>query len=147
MTPPPPRWWKRLCLTGAPGSGKSALLTHLSQHSMLNNQPSAFLIRHFVGASAGSTDVRRTLRRLCHELKTNCPDITAEIAEDPEELRVAFPDFLRQACAKKRVVILLDAVDKFDSESHSTGLRWLSEELPANARVILTAVDSPALEE
>lgn len=28
-----------VCLIGAPGSGKSALLAHLSQHSTLNSQP------------------------------------------------------------------------------------------------------------
>jgi nephrocystin-3 len=136
-----------VCLTGEPGSGKSALLAHLSQHSTLSNQPSTVLIRHFVGASPGSTDVRRTLRRLCHELKAGCSDITAEIPDDPEKLRSAFPDFLGQACTKKRVVILLDAVNQFDAGSYSAGLHWLPEELRANARVILSALDGPALEE
>ncbi|MFC1634485.1 tetratricopeptide repeat protein [Planctomycetota bacterium] len=136
-----------ICLTGAPGSGKSALLGHLSQHSILNDQSSVLLIRHFVGASPGSTDVRRTLRRLCHELKAGCPDITADISDDPEKLRVAFPDFLRQACVQKRVVILLDAVNQFDTSSYFGGLNWLSENLPTNARIILSAIDSSALEE
>lgn len=136
-----------LCLTGAPGSGKSALLAHLSQHLTLKNQPSTILIRHFVGASPGSTDVRRTLRRLCHKLKAGGPDITADIPDDPEKLRAAFPDFLRQACARWRVVILIDAVNQFDPAPHSAGLHWLPEELPSNARVILSAIDGPALEE
>lgn len=136
-----------ICLIGAPGSGKSALLAQLSRHSSLNDQLSTLLIRHFVGASAGSTDVRRTLRRLCHELKAGCPDITADTPDDPEKLRVAFPDFLRQACAQKRVVILLDAVNQLDPASHSAGLHWLPDELPDNARVILSALDGPALEE
>lgn len=136
-----------VCLTGAPGSGKSALLAHLSQHSTLNAQPSTLLIGHFVGASPGSTDVRRTLRRLCHELKAGCPDITADIPDDPEKLRVAFPDFLRQACEKKRVVILLDAVNQFDVASHPAGLHWLPEDLPASARVILSTLAGPALED
>lgn len=136
-----------VCLTGTPGSGKSALLAHLSKHSTLNDQTSTLLIRHFVGASPGSTDVRRTLRRLCHELKAGCPGIAADIPDDPEKLRDAFPDFLRQACARQRVVILLDAVNQFDPASHSAGLYWLPEELPDNARFILSALDGPALEE
>ena len=144
-----------VCLTGAPGSGKSALLaylyrklTALSPSPPSDAQPSAvctpyLVIPHFVGASPGSTDVRRTLRRLCHELKAGCPEITADIPEDPEKLRVAFPDYLRQACEKKRVVILLDAVNQFDPASHSAGLYWLPEDLPDNARVIVTALVEP----
>ena len=57
---------------GDPGSGKSALLAKFcrelaSQLSTLNPQHSTVL-PHFIGASTGSTDLRRTLRRLCHEL-------------------------------------------------------------------------------
>ena len=84
-----------VCLTGASGSGKSALLAHLYRHliSLSEFRQSAIIIAHFVGASPGSTDVRRTLRRLCHELKAGCPDITADIPDDPEKLRVAFSTF------------------------------------------------------
>ncbi len=136
-----------VCLTGAPGSGKSALLSHLSQHATINNQPSTLLIRHFVGASHGSTDMRRTLQRLCYELKAGCPYITAEVPDDPEKLHDAISDFLRQASNRIRVVILLDAVNQFDPTSHSANLRWLPEELPANVRVILSVLDGPVLEE
>jgi hypothetical protein len=136
-----------VCLTGAPGSGKSALLAHLSSHSALNSQQSTILIRHFVGASPGSTDVRRTLRRLCHELKAGCPDITAEIPDEPEKLRIAFLDFLRQACVKKHLVIILDAINQFDPMTYSVGLHWLPEELPPNTCVILSTLEGKALEE
>ncbi|MFC1539019.1 DUF4062 domain-containing protein [Candidatus Latescibacterota bacterium] len=135
------------CLTGAPGSGKSSLLAHLSRHSILNSQRSTLLLSHFVGVSPSSTDVRRTLRRLCHELKERCSNITANIPDDPEELRVAFPDFLRQACVRQRVVILLDAVNQFDSTSHSAGLHWMPEDLPANTRVILSTINGPVMDE
>lgn len=136
-----------VCLTGAPGSGKSALLAHLSKHSAINSQSSILLIHHFVGASPDSTDVRRTLRRLCNELKAGCPEITADIPNDPEKLHVAFPDFLRQACECQRVVILLDAVNQFDSALHTSRLHWLPENLPPNARIILSALEGTALEE
>ena len=135
-----------ICLTGAPGSGKSALLAHFSQYSIPSSQPSTLLIRHFVGASPRSADVQHTLRRLCHELKAGCPDITTEIPDDPEKLRAAFPEFLRQVCTRQRVVILLDAVNQFDPASHSAGLYWLPEELPDNACVIFSTPDGPTLE-
>ncbi len=133
-----------LCLTGAAGSGKSALLGKLYQDYRVAH-PQYLVIPHFVGASPGSTDVRRTLRRLCHELATGA-GLTAEIPEDPEKLRGAFVDILQQAAAKKRVVILLDAINQFDPTTLLAGWSWLPEELPATARIILSTLGDPALE-
>jgi len=76
------------------------------------------------------------------------PGITAYIPEDPEELRRAFPDFLaaslraasrsypagRREPVRSRVIIFM-------------GLRWLPEDLPANAHFILSALEGPVLEE
>ena len=137
-----------LCLVGEPGSGKSALLAHFSQviqQQALSHETPFLLIPHFVGASPGSTDVRRTLRRMCHELVKGT-GLTAEIPEDPEKLRVAFVEILQQASAKKRVLILLDAINQFDSSTQLAGWSWLPEELPATARVILSTLSGPALD-
>jgi hypothetical protein len=134
-------------LTGAPGSGKSTLLARLSLDLSINCQPSTLLISHFVGASPSSTDVRHTLQRLCHELKAVCPNIKASIPDDTEELQISFLNFLRIACESLRVVIILDAVNQFDPISYSSGFHWLSEELPANTLIILSALDGLALEE
>jgi telomerase protein component 1 len=133
-----------LCLTGEAGSGKSALLGKFCQ-DYRDAHPQDLVIPHFVGASPGSTDVRRTLRRLCHELVTGA-ELRAEIPEDPEKLRVAFPEILQQAAAQKRVVILLDAITQFDPNTQLGGWSWLPEELPANARIILSTLSGPALE-
>lgn len=127
-----------LCLTGAAGSGKSALLGKFCQ-DYREAYPQELVIPHFVGASPGSTDVRRTLRRLCHELVTGA-GLTVEIPEDPEKLRVAFADILQQASAIKRVVILLDAINQFDASTQLAGWSWLPEELPAAARIIFSVI-------
>ena len=152
-----------LCLTGEAGSGKSALLAHfyraltgwpqrsaesaktLATPAPFGGQP-ALVICHLVGAGPGSTDVRRTLRRLCHELVTGT-ELTAEIPEDPEKLRVAFLEILQQASAKKRVVILLDAINQFDATTQLAGWSLLPEELPATARIILSTLVEPQKEE
>ncbi len=135
-----------VCLTGVPGSGKSALLSHLYRrlqeyflHPSSSIPHPCLVIPHSVEASPGSTDVRRTLRRLCHELATGA-GLTAEIPEDPEKLRVAFAEILQQASAQKRVVILLDAVNQFDPTTQLAGGSWLPEELPANARIIFSTL-------
>lgn len=133
-----------LCLTGAAGSGKSALLGKFCQDYRAAH-PQDLVIPHFVGASPGSTDVRRTLRRLCHELVTGTA-LTAEIPEDLEKLRVAFAEILRQTSTKKRVVILLDAINQFDSIAQLAGWSWLPEELPANTRIIFSTLSGPTLD-
>jgi len=125
-----------LCLTGEAGSGKSALLGKFCQDYREAHRQD-LVIPHFVGASPGSADVHLTLRRLCHELITGAA-MTAEIPEDREKLRVAFPEILQQASARKRVVILLDAINQFDSATQPAGRPWLPEELPATARIILS---------
>lgn len=136
-----------ICLTGAPGSGKSALLAYLSTHMTPVAQPPTLLIRHFVGSSPGSTDIRRTLRRLCHELKKGCPAITGGIPDDFEKLRVVFPEWLKQAGAERHVVIILDAVNQFDFEQYAACFHWLPAELPSPVRIILSFLDGPVSEE
>jgi len=133
-----------LCLTGEAGSGKSALLGKFCQ-DYRESHPQDLMIPHFVGASPGSTDVRRTLRRLCHELVTGAA-LTVEIPEDPEKLRVAFAEILQQASAKKRVVILLDAINQFDSTTQMAVWSWLPEELPATVCIILSSLNGPSLD-
>jgi len=127
-----------LCLTGEAGSGKSALLGKLYQdyreaHSI------DLVIPHFVGASPGSTDVRRTLRRLCHELSTGA-ELTVEIPEDPEKLREAFVEILQKSSSGKHVLILLDAINQFDPTTQLAGWSWLPEDLPPTVRIILSTI-------
>lgn len=129
-----------ICLTGTSGIGKSALMAYLSRHSTLNQRESILLITHFVGASAGSTDLRITLRRLCNEMKSGCSDITEDIPDDLDKLKVAFGDFLQKACKKIKIVILLDAVNQFNTTTFVNLNEWLPENLPTNAVIIISTI-------
>ena len=130
---------------GSSGSGKSAFLAYsyrtLTSSPNLLSAEKMLVIGHFVGSSPASTDLRLTLRRLCHELKTACPQITADIPEEFEGLRFCFARFLSQAAKFQHVVILLDAINQFDSMYQSIGLQWLPEELPQKARVIFSTIE------
>jgi hypothetical protein len=134
-----------LCLVGEPGSGKSALLAKFAESFSLFATGDSLMVAHFVGASIGSTNMHRTLRRLCHELIVGT-GITAEIPDNPEMLRTVFPEILKQACKKKHVVILIDAVNQFDYTPLSAELCWLPEDLPSNARLILSTPPGTALD-
>jgi len=135
-----------VCLTGSPGCGKSALLAHLSRQLALHADRSVLLISHFAGVSPGSTDVRRTLRRICHELKAGCQGIEGEIPNQLEDLIETFQDFLHQSAREHRVMIVLDALNQFDLETNQVGLRWLPVKLPEGARIVLSTLTGPVLE-
>ncbi|MBM4041733.1 MAG: DUF4062 domain-containing protein, partial [Planctomycetes bacterium] len=130
-----------LLLTGAPGSGKSALLAHFfhaPSQSAIRNPQSA--IAHFVGASPGSTDLRRTLRRLCHELQA-ITGATDAIPLSVDELIPRLSALLEQAAASHRLILLLDALNQMDPADGAHTLRWLPRALPAAVRVIISSLE------
>jgi hypothetical protein len=158
-----------VCLMGGPGSGKSTLLAFLSLHPAIKALPTSLIISHFVGASPASTDVRRTLHRLCREIYTQCDldqnkrealarvtgdwevaqkarrivELEYAILDDPENLRRQFRRFLEMGARKKRIVILIDAAEQFDANWSLSGLIWLPDDLPANVRIIVSLLAQP----
>lgn len=136
-----------LCVIGEPGSGKSALLGKFYRDYVngTETQPphsSDLVIPHFVGASAASTNARQVLRRLCHELASGA-GVNEEIPDDYDKLREALPKFLEEAAATKHVVILIDAINQMDAAHNAHAMRWLPDELPENARIIMSTIVSP----
>ena len=127
-------------------------IPHSWQNEFASTEPRSVALRtrslvisHFVGASAGSTDVSRTLRRFCHELKAGA-GLGGDIPEDFEKLRKAFPEFLARATQTHHVVIILDAINQLDSSFQSSAMHWLPNELPPNGRFIVSALPCEALE-
>lgn len=135
-----------LCLSGAPGSGKSALLAAFSQDPGLRIQPECVLVTHFAGASMGAADVVRVLRRLCHELSA-WAGLEAELPEEPETLRAFFARLLGQVCERQHTVLIIDGVDELERGPFSSRFSWLPDELPINARVVLSAAPGPVLDD
>lgn len=135
-----------LCLVGQPGTGKTALLANLSKHLLGNTSDSSLIIPYFIGAGTGSTDAYRILRHLCHELIMDI-GLALEIPDDPEKLLGTFTEALEKACAQKQVVILVDAVDRLDYAPQLFSLWWLPEELPDQARIIISSPPSLTLDQ
>lgn len=134
-------------LVGPPGSGKSALLAYLSGQPSLEADSSVLLLRYFVGATPGSTNISRVLRHFCRQLKVAVPALVAPIPDDLELLRNTFTDFLQQTCAKRRVVILLDGVNQLEAAGRDALAHWLPDPLPVNARLILSAPTGEAFDQ
>jgi len=133
-----------LAVTGEPGFGKSALLAKFCQE-YADRHPGDILIPHFIGAGPGTTDLRRILRRLYHELARVAKD-DSEVPQDVKELIQQFPDFLKKAADKRRVVLVIDALDQLDAADNAHSLHWLPRELPDSVRVIASSLPHAALE-
>lgn len=130
-----------LLITGAPGSGKSAALSRLCLQLGAGDTAAAsraLVIPHFAGASAGSTDLRRMVRRLCLELQS----ATGGDAPVPDDKRGSIDRLaalIRQVSATRQVAFVIDGVDQFDAADEVAALQWLPGDLPPSFRVVLSA--------
>jgi hypothetical protein len=137
-----------LCLVGPPGSGKSALIgkfyrEHAERAGADPRARDEVLIAHFAGVNA--TGTRELLGRLCHELVAGAalPDV---VPTNYDGLREAFPELLAKAADTKHVVILIDAINQLDPMGREAPMVWLPDQLPEHARIVLTAIEGPALD-
>lgn len=134
-----------LCLTGEPGSGKSAFLAYFyKQYTDNPKHRDHLVIPHFVGASTGSTNPRRTLRRLIYELTPEA-EREQEITEDFDELRKLLPDVLEKVAKSHHVVLIIDAINQFDTPAGSSPISWFPLQLPSSVRVIASSLECDAL--
>jgi hypothetical protein len=134
-----------LVVLGESGSGKSALLANwvLRYRAAHNDQ---LVLAHFIGASPASTDWAAMVRRIIGELSRRF-DLTIEIPDKPDALRMAFANALHMAAAKGRVVLVLDALNQLEDREGALDLAWLPPAVPANVRLVLSTLPGRSLAE
>ncbi|MGB8298278.1 MAG: DUF4062 domain-containing protein, partial [Polyangia bacterium] len=144
-----------LVVAGASGGGKSAIFARVYEELTGAKGEGFWLLAHAAGIDPRSTSVLNLLEDwvaiLADKLGVASP--LAAPASDPRETRLgadkrpkpeeAFADLLFQAAKKNRVVLLLDALDRFERTPQAEQLTWLPAHLPANVRLIATAVTGP----
>jgi tetratricopeptide (TPR) repeat protein len=134
------------CVTGAPGSGKSALFAHIFRD--LTADGGVLVLANAAGGTPRGAQVDAMLRRWIGELadylrvESPPPDKAT-----PDDVDAAFLSLLRRASGKTRVVALLDALDQAEPTARGQHLTWLkARQWPTNARIIATALPGPAAE-
>ena len=133
-----------ICLTGAPGSGKSAIFGELLRRLRAEG---VFILAHAAGASLRSRSVESMLRRWIEELGTALgTDPGLAENDDPETIDAMFRALLARVCGKRRLVLLVDALDQFEDTTQGRLVTWLPHILPNNALFIATAVPGAASE-
>lgn len=129
-----------LIFSGASGTGKSALFARLHhQLSTFNSQ--SLLLSHTAGVSPKSRQTEWMLRRWIGELGAALGE-TLDVPEDikPKDLETLFAQLLHRVAAKRRVVVLVDALNQFLRTERARTVSWLPVAWPANARFIATTI-------
>ncbi|KAL1515510.1 hypothetical protein AB1Y20_002132 [Prymnesium parvum] len=128
-----------LIIDGVRGSGKTAALAHW----FLNNTRSGFVLPHFVGCNADSTDHVLCLRRMLLELQRSFNLDSEEfnkrgLPNDQEAIASLLPVWLARAAMEGPIVIIIDGLDQL-RDADGVSLGWLPATLPSNCSLILSA--------
>jgi len=139
-----------LIVVGESGSGKSALLANWAANYRKEN-PGDFLLLHFVGATAYSSDWAAMLRRILGELKRRY-GIQGEIPSEPEKLQQTFANWLHMASvaaekANEKIILIIDGLNQLAHIDSTLDLNWLPPSIPRNIRLILSVLPGRMLDE
>jgi hypothetical protein len=134
------------CVTGRPGSGKSALFAQL--HHRLTEGGQTLVLANAAGATTHGSRVDAMLRRWIGELATRLA-IADPIPDNatPDDVEAVFYRVLRQASQATRVVVLVDALNQFEATPRGTHATWFKPaQWPDNAAIIATSLPCTAAE-
>ena len=108
-------------------------------------QQGVLVLAHAAAASARATSVDDMLRRWIEELGAALgTDPGLADNADPDTIEATFHALLGRTAEKRRVVVLVDALDQFEATMRGRFATWLPRLWPANARLIATAVPCDA---
>ena len=126
------------CVVGSSGSGKSAIFAKV--HRELEKISDIVLLANATGNTQKGSCVDSMLRRFIDELSlsANIPYLLSnQLSLD--EIETTFYSLMRRVSTSRRVVILIDSIEMFESSPRGQHLTWLSpRKWPANARIIVT---------
>jgi tetratricopeptide (TPR) repeat protein len=147
-----------IVLTGESGSGKSAVFSMVNK---MMQKEDCFILAHSAGLSPLAKSVASLLQIWNMQLadflgmkeemigeRRIADELTSRITGEPgkeliftiEKLQEKFLELLQLAAAKKRVVLLIDALDRFEPTARAQHLSWLPTVMPINVRLLLTAI-------
>ena len=131
---------------GDQGAGKSALLANWFLRYRERN-PDDFALIHFVGGAPDSTDCSRFLRRVMLEIKRAFPtEFPGEVSLDPAEIHAGFPQWLERLPANKRIIIVIDGLDRIEGNNAALELGWLPVVFPSRCRTIFSTLPGRSLD-
>jgi WD40 repeat protein/signal recognition particle GTPase len=161
-----------LVVSGVSGIGKSAVMAKAVE-KIRKEQPAAKVIIRFIGATADSSNERTLMESLCQQIydlfdferlklaqlsKISGNDENASIESkrkkiedefsipyDIQKLSEKFQNFLGKIPKRKRLIILLDALDQLSDAPESKKISCLLSELPRNVSIIVSTLPNEYL--
>lgn len=130
-----------IILWGKSGFGKSALMAHLTTE-YLHHHPQAFIIRHFVGATASASSSDDVMRHIMLEIKERY-ELTDELPQS--NLQDEFPVWFAKIREGEKLILAIDAVNQLTGIGNE--MHWLPEYIPANVRLIISTTPEMPLEQ
>ncbi len=143
-------------LVGAPGSGKSAALAHwLHRRCGLRPEPqrlwdrllrrggakpAPIVLCHFADVEPDAEDWLPVLEGVLSDLKRQL-ELRQPIARTPESAIAQFQSWLGSLASDRRVILVLDGLDRAYRRSEPPLLDWLPSPLPKGVDIVLTARD------
>ncbi|HZK61925.1 MAG TPA: tetratricopeptide repeat protein, partial [Anaerovoracaceae bacterium] len=148
-----------IVLTGESGSGKSAVFSMVNK--MMQERKDCYILAHSAGLSPRTKRVADLLKiwnmQLAKFAGMNEPMVEESQTDDEptfyfrdqanlpeaspiEKLQEKFRELLQIVSEKKRVLLLIDALDRFEPTARAQHMSWLPTVMPKNVRLICTAV-------
>ena len=130
-----------LVVTGESGAGKSSLLSYWGE-SLRKRDPNLFIVEHYIGVTAASTDPDTVMRRIVEEIKerTHSDD---PVPQSASELEQSFPSWLGRMSGEP-MLILIDAINQLNTDGRF--MAWLPDHVQSNIRWVISATKSEALD-
>lgn len=144
---------RMMSMIGASGSGKSSVMAEAVERFTTKNKGNGSLIVYrFLGTTSPSSSIISLLQSVCGQIAekfdTNIETLAGEGRKDSMHDVYTMSEVLRKclelATPDKPVVVFLDALDQLSDTDNAKSLTWLPNELPENARLVISAL--PELE-
>jgi hypothetical protein len=144
---------RMMSMIGASGSGKSSVMAEAVERFTTKNKGNGSLIVYrFLGTTSPSSSIISLLQSVCGQIAekfdTNIETLAGEGRKDSLHdlytMSEVFRKCLELATPDKPVAVFLDALDQLSDTDNAKSLTWLPNELPENARLVVSAL--PELE-
>ncbi|MDR1096767.1 MAG: DUF4062 domain-containing protein [Tannerella sp.] len=122
-----------LAIVALAGVGKTSLLANWIDYRQKNGGNDIYY--RFIGNSDDSVSAERLVRSLLEQIKAD-RKMEVAIPANPSDMLNKLPDFLSELGKKSRAIIVIDALNQF--ETGMDNLYWIPMKLPENVKLIVS---------